>query len=745
MAQKLYINKNRVCLISIALLLSAVGNARSADKDWTNGGGDRLWRTAANWSGGVPTSDDKAGIRNSAVSGPIIDSSTAAEANQVVLGDWASTSDTLDMTGGTLAVREWFILGYYNINSGTFTITDGTVNASGNLFVGFYGTGILNMSGGTITVGSTFGVAQQAGGTGNVHLDSGTISCGGLNITSGGRMDITAGQLIVNGDARTVINGYISSGWITAYGGAGTVNVDYNVINPGKTTVTGSAAAPTKATSPSPANGATGVNINPTLSWTAGSGATSHDVYFGTASPGTFRGNQTATTFSPGTLAKNTTYYWRIDEHDAGGTTTGDVWSFTTVAVGDYFVGAYYYPWYHNNNFHDGTDPTGSNTLVYHLDPRITPQLGWYNQRNASVISQHYKWAKYAGIDLFITSYWGSGSGEDVTIRNYMFNNPDRGDIKLAVFLEPSITPVDHVVTPAQITSQTNYLCDYYFNQSGYFRIDNKPVIFIYVTRAMTDPNLTMCISTIRTAAINKGIGEVYIVGDEVWGSPNLISEPNRVIQMDAVTNYDIYGNLGRASHVTDSILNNWQANNTLWKNFVNGFGKQFIPAVSPGFNNRGIGADMPACSRKLNNESNAFGTLFSAMLDRAKSSIDIKDMIIVTSWNEWHEDTEIEPTISASPTNIDDSNTTQNYTQGLYYNGYGMLYLNILRDKTTTLALCDYDNDGQVGPDDLDFLAEYWLETCTTGNDCIEADLTTDGTVDFADFARCAKDWTGH
>ncbi|NIS80349.1 MAG: hypothetical protein GTO14_09120, partial [Anaerolineales bacterium] len=90
---------------------------------------------------------------------------------------------------------------------------------------------------------------------------------------------------------------------------------------------------PGQATNPSPADGATDVSINADLSWTAGSGATSHDVYFGTTSPGTFQGNQTATTFDPGTMAYSTTYYWRIDEVNAAGTTTGVVWSFTTEAV----------------------------------------------------------------------------------------------------------------------------------------------------------------------------------------------------------------------------------------------------------------------------------------------------------------------------------------------------------------------------------------------------------------------------
>jgi len=90
-------------------------------------------------------------------------------------------------------------------------------------------------------------------------------------------------------------------------------------------------APPGQASNPSPANGATSVAITTDLSWTAGSGATSHDVYFGTASPGTFRGNQAGTTYDTGTMTNNTTYYWRIDEKNAGGTTTGIVWSFTTI------------------------------------------------------------------------------------------------------------------------------------------------------------------------------------------------------------------------------------------------------------------------------------------------------------------------------------------------------------------------------------------------------------------------------
>mgnify|MGYP001085340912 CR=1 FL=1 len=92
---------------------------------------------------------------------------------------------------------------------------------------------------------------------------------------------------------------------------------------------------PGQASNPSPTDGQTKVSRNVILSWTAGSGADSHDVYFGTnpnPGPSEFQGNQTETTFDPGYLGKNTWYYWRIDEVNAGGTTTGVVWSFKTGA-----------------------------------------------------------------------------------------------------------------------------------------------------------------------------------------------------------------------------------------------------------------------------------------------------------------------------------------------------------------------------------------------------------------------------
>jgi hypothetical protein len=57
------------------------------------------------------------------------------------------------------------------------------------------------------------------------------------------------------------------------------------------------------------------------------------------------------------------------------------------------------------------------------------------------------------------------------------------------------------------------------------------------------------------------------------------------------------------------------------------------------------------------------------------------------TSFNEWHEDTEIEPSVVTPLTTQDTSPTGYQYTQGLIYEGFGTLYMNIIRDQISAAA----------------------------------------------------------
>jgi hypothetical protein len=65
------------------------------------------------------------------------------------------------------------------------------------------------------------------------------------------------------------------------------------------------------------------------LAWIAGVGAQAHDVYFGTSFPLPYRGRTQNEHFSPVALVAGETYWWRIDEANASGVTTGWTWRFT--------------------------------------------------------------------------------------------------------------------------------------------------------------------------------------------------------------------------------------------------------------------------------------------------------------------------------------------------------------------------------------------------------------------------------
>jgi len=121
---------------------------------------------------------------------------------------------------------------------------------------------------------------------------------------------------------------------------------------------------------PLPANGAVDIKQTPTLNWTPGAYAASHEVYFGTDAEAIRNATKTSPEFKatkalgdesyvPGKLAWETTYYWRIDEVNSVNPDSpwvGKVWSFTTAGFAviddfeDYDAGAnqIWYAW------HDG-------------------------------------------------------------------------------------------------------------------------------------------------------------------------------------------------------------------------------------------------------------------------------------------------------------------------------------------------------------------------------------------------------
>jgi len=137
-------------------------------------------------------------------------------------------------------------------------------------------------------------------------------------------------------------------------------NVPFALDPNSVTTLFGTGAPPDQAANPWPEDRCLNVSRNTNLHWTAGAHTLSHDVYIGSSAPPAFITNTTETTFDPGTLKSNCSYYWRIDERNEYGVTQGFQWRFATgTDTGDGLVGRYC----------DGNDLTG--VKLRRIDPVV--------------------------------------------------------------------------------------------------------------------------------------------------------------------------------------------------------------------------------------------------------------------------------------------------------------------------------------------------------------------------------------
>ncbi|MDT8301395.1 MAG: hypothetical protein RQ760_07915 [Sedimentisphaerales bacterium] len=228
--------KKMIYLISLVLLLVQFQNA-SAQIMWTDDGTDHLWTTVANWSPQtVPTSVEAASIDNPENTHCEVTDGMIAECETLRVGNAVSTTN-LDISGGSLTVAGAYIGVDSSSGHGILNISGG-VFSSGALQIGWRGIGTLNMTGGTVELNGDL-IVPGLTGTGTVNLNGGTINASDLSLTSDfGLLDITTGTLVLDGDDTETIQAYIDDGLLTAYKGQGRVNVDYNITNAGKTTLT---------------------------------------------------------------------------------------------------------------------------------------------------------------------------------------------------------------------------------------------------------------------------------------------------------------------------------------------------------------------------------------------------------------------------------------------------------------------------------------------------------------------------
>ena len=367
---------------------------------------------------------------------------------------------------------------------------------------------------------------------------------------------------------------------------------------------------------------------------------------------------------------------------------------------GQLVVGAYYYPW-HADDFHND-----EGYLRQDLNPPQQPQLGEYDDRSPSVITQHLHWSRQANINLWVTSWWGPNSQSDLTIRNNILPHPTLRKHKIAVFYETmGRIRAKENFSLQRVESDMQHLCANYFDHPNYYTVNDsangpRPVLFIYLTRTLANQSLLRVVTELMRITVRETCGkELYIVGDQVFGFASdkdfvgNINHYHPFLLLDAVTNYDVYGSVAQIVGRKGGTLTQaqveyyYQEEQALWKQGAAIHNCQYIPSVSPGYNDLSVRPEAanPPLSRSLSQDSP--GSLFTEALKHAIPLAETSGlngsrgrpdrMLMVNSFNEWHEDTQIEPTVGTV------SSFPKELTFAFTYEGFGDKYLEILRVGT--------------------------------------------------------------
>lgn len=360
----------------------------------------------------------------------------------------------------------------------------------------------------------------------------------------------------------------------------------------------------------------------------------------------------------------------------------------------DMLVGAHYYLWFPARF-------DGESYLRASLRPQQQPLLGQYSSASRTVAEQHIGWASGSGIDFFTLDWWPSAPNRNALIDTAFLAARNVGEIRFCIFYELLDLGYDDasgstVFTGAAVerfVSDMDQIASRYFAHPRYLRIAERPVVVLYATRTAVG-RFTEAMTRFRSRMSQRAI-DPFVIGDEIYwevaredgGGGTAEPQRGRIALFDAITAYNLYhpgrtehaGHAGSSGFLIDSLALYGRYREAAPDTPV-------IPLAMPGYNDRGVRleADHYVIPREWSLGAGE-GSFFATWLERfSLPQIDARvPMLLVTSWNEWNEDTAIEPAASAPATTADRSRSGVAYTQGYAYEGYGYRYLDILRDKT--------------------------------------------------------------
>ncbi|BCJ73889.1 hypothetical protein CS0771_34330 [Catellatospora sp. IY07-71] len=276
-------------------------------------------------------------------------------------------------------------------------------------------------------------------------------------------------------------------------------------------------------------------------------------------------------------------------------------------------VHIFYYSWYGspavNGSYRHWQQ--GGHTPPNGIGANLYPKLGAYDSGDVNSINQHLAWIAQAGVGVIVYSWWGQNSYEDRLVPRVLDAAAAAG-IKVAWHLEPYGGR-----TAASTVADVDYLNSRYGSHAAYYRDTargNRPAFYVFESLRITD-----------WAPIGPLRANNIILAQT--------TDTSKVAHFGGMYTYDaIAGNTAPGWANAHAYC---KANGLVW-----------APSIGPGYiDDRAVpGNTTPTLSRENGaTYDRQWGNVLAAANGGPPSWVSI------TSFNEWHEGSVIEPA-SASP-----------------------------------------------------------------------------------------------
>lgn len=265
---------------------------------------------------------------------------------------------------------------------------------------------------------------------------------------------------------------------------------------------------------------------------------------------------------------------------------------------------ALYYTWFDPDSFGPGLTS----------DSPAEP----YNSDDPAVIARHIAQAKRAGIDGFVVSWLGPGNRTDQNLARIM-DEAGAQDFRVGVYVE-----VPNLGGPDDVAASVSYLLATYGGRPNFLRKDGRPALFFW---------------------------REQLFGPDTWRQIRAQVDPTWGTMWIAEGTTDAYFGAFDGLHLFDI---SWSASPSTplqtWSNRTrvasSAYGpRTFVPTIMAGYDDLAV--------RGGRARDRLGGAYYRATMDAALA-VDPSWAVLITSWNEWPEGTQIEPSVSYGESYLD-------------------------------------------------------------------------------------------